>query len=363
MPDSTPQPAVNLFDFERLARERLPNMAYEYIVGGAADEITLQRNRRCFDEILLEPRVLRDVGRVDLSLELLGQTLSHPILLAPTAYHKLFHPDGELESARGAAAANATMVVSTFATVAIEELAEAASGALWFQLYVHPDPEITRDLVQRAEAAGCRALCITVDTPVVGQREHERRVGFALPPELQLANLEKPGSPSAHSAHLSAGGIYTDILDPTLDWDAVERIRSWTGLPIVLKGVLSPADARIAEDAGIDGLIVSNHGARNLDTVPSSIEALPRVMEALRGETAVLLDGGVRRGTDVVKALAYGAKAVLIGRPYLWALAAEGAQGVQRAVEMLRVELETAMVLIGRRSLADIDRSVLWERA
>lgn len=351
---------VNLFEYEPLARRRLSRMAYDYVAGGSADEITLRRNRKAFDTIRLKPRVLVDVSRLDTHLELFGQRFDFPILLAPTAYHKLIHPDGELSTARGAGAGLATLVVSSFSTTSIEDISKAATGRLWFQLYVQPDRDFTRDIVQRAEAAGCQALCITVDTPVLGTRDREKRARFNLPPGMERENLRALGRKATRAPHLTESEVYNEILDPTLTWDTVAWIRSFTKLPIVLKGILAPEDAQLAAKQGVSAILVSNHGARNLDTTPATIEALPAVVEAVEGRIPVLLDGGVRRGTDVVKALALGARAVLIGRPYLWGLAVNGADGVKRVVEMLRTEFEAAMALCGTPSLSQINRSVLW---
>ena len=348
---------LNLFDFEGLAQQRLARMAFEYIASGAGDEITLRRNRDCFDEIRLHPRVLVDVSSIDTTCELFGERLEYPILLAPTAYQQLVHPEGERATARGAGAASALYVVSTFATVALEEIARAASGPLWFQLYVHPDRGFTKELIRRAESAGYRALCVTVDTPMLGIRNREVRAGFHLPPGMERANLKTLGT-AAKMGHFETEGGY--ILDPAVTWETIAWIRSLTSLPVLLKGILSPLDARMAHDHGASGIIVSNHGARNLDTVPATIEALPRVTEAVAGSIPVLMDGGIRRGTDVVKALAYGAKAVLIGRPYLWGLGVAGEDGVQQVVKILRMELQTAMALCGTPSLSMINRNALW---
>ena len=356
-------PLINLFDFEALARQRISRLALEYISSGAGDEITLRRNRERFDEICLQPRVLVDSSRIDTSLELFGEPLDHPILLAPCAYQKLVHQDGEIAAARGAGAARTPFVVSTFATVALEEIASAShvsgDASLWFQLYVHPDHSFTRDLIQRVESAGYRVLCVTVDTPILGVRDRERRAGFHLPPGIERANLKSLGASVTKMGHFEGGGNYS-ILDPAINWDTIAWIRSLTKLPVVLKGVLSPEDAALACQHGASGVIVSNHGGRNLDTVPATIEALPRVIEAVEGRLPVLLDGGVRRGTDIVKALAYGAKAVLIGRPYLWGLGVNGSQGVEQVVRILRMELEASMALCGTPSVARITQSAIW---
>ena len=347
-PSPTTAP-VNLFEFEPLARQRLPPAVWDYIAQGAADEITLRRNREAFDTMRLQPRVLTNVSTLDTRLDLFGQKLEFPILLAPVAAQGQIHAGAEPEAARGASAAGATMIVSTFANARIEDIARAARGRVWFQLYVHRDRQATRDLVQRAEAAGCTVLCITVDSPVIPMRDREKRRGWRLP---------YTGQPVSPGGRVSP--IYADALNPAVTWETVAWIRSFAKIPVLLKGILAPEDARRAASERVAGVIVSNHGGRNLDTTPATIEALPAVVEAVQGQTTILLDGGVRRGTDVVKALALGARAVLIGRPYLWGLAVDGAGGVQRVVEILRAELETAMALCGAPSLALIRRQLVW---
>lgn len=365
-----PRPAdpVTLSDFETLAKRRMTRMAYEYVAGGASDEITLRDNLAAFDRLRLHPRVLMDVSELDTRLTLFGQALEFPILLAPTAYHRLVHPEGEIATVRGAAAAGVTLIASSFATTSIEDMAKAArfpstgsgQAPLWFQLYVNKDRGFTRDLVRRAESAGCRALCVTVDTPVTGLRHRETRSGFALPPGVERKNLKGLGENVAGASHRSVeGSIYSVVLDPALTWKDIEWLRGISKIPILIKGVLSPDDASKGAGIGV-GIIVSNHGGRNLDTVPATIDALPRVADAVNGRVPILMDGGVRRGTDVLKALASGASAVLIGRPYLFALAAQGANGVTQVVKILRREFEMSMALAGRRSLKEIDRSVLW---
>jgi 4-hydroxymandelate oxidase len=363
-PPSSPEAVpASLLDYEPLAQRRLSAMAYEYVAGGAEGEVTLRENRAAFERLRLQPRVLVDVSRLDTKVSLFGQTLESPILLAPTAYHRLIHPEGEIATARGAKAASTTLVVSSFATTAVEDVARAAEGSpLWFQLYAMPDRAFTRDLVERAQAASCRVLCLTVDTPVLGPRNRETRTGFTLPPGLQRENLRGLGAAMAGGGHRpTEGQIYSAVLNPVLTWKDVEWLRSFSKVPLVLKGILSPTDARRAVEAGVAGLIVSNHGGRNLDTVPATIDALPAVADAVEGRIPLLLDGGVRRGTDVLKALARGARAVLIGRPYLWGLAVAGASGVADVVRILRTELEMALALSGHTSLRELDRTVLWE--
>jgi len=354
-----PVEPVSLSDFESLARERVPRMAYEYISGGAADEITLRWNRESFDRIRLRPRILVDVSNLDTRVTLFGQEMPFPILLAPTAYHRLLHPEGELATVRGAGAAGATLVASMLATTTIDEMAKSATRPLWFQTYILKDRGFTRDLVQRAEGAGCKALCVTVDSPVVGVRNRDQRARFTLPPEMERANLKglmRPGG----NLRPPEGDIYTPILDASLVWKEIDWLRSFARAPVLLKGVLNPEDADRAVKAGVSGIIVSNHGARNLDTVPATIDALPEVADRVAGRIPILMDSGVRRGTDVLKALAMGATATLIGRPYLYGLGVAGSDGVRRVVNILHTEFKIAMALTGRPSLRDIDRSALW---
>jgi 4-hydroxymandelate oxidase len=351
---------VSLGDFESLAQGRMSHLAFEYVTGGAGDEITLRENRVAFDRIRLRPRVLVDVSKLDTRVSLLGLELPFPILLAPTAYHRLVHEEGELATVRGANAAGAALVVSSFATTSVEEMSAIATCPLWFQLYVQPDRGFTRELVQRAEQAGCRALCVTVDSPVMGARNREQRLRFALPPGTERANLRGLGKAARATERPNEQKIYSAILDPSLTWREIEWLQSFARVPLLLKGILNPDDARRAAEAGVAGVIVSNHGGRVLDTVPATVDALPMVVDQTAGRVLVLVDGGIRRGTDVLKALALGARAVLIGRPYLYGLGALGAEGVTRVVNVLKSEFEMAMALTGRPTLQGIDRSVLW---
>lgn len=347
-------------DFEREARAQVTPMAWDYITGGAADELTLRWNQEAYQRIRLKPRVLVDVSELDTKIKLFGRELPHPILFAPAAYQKLFHPEGELAVAKGAGATQTTFVVSTSATTSIEDIAAAATEPLWFQLYVQRNRELTQELIRRAENAGYQALVVTVDTPVLGPRYRELRSKFALPPGVERVNLR--GSAGATGAHRpTEREIYSVTLDPTLTWKDIAWLKGITRLPILLKGILTPEDAQRAVDAGVAGLVVSNHGARNLDTLPATIDALPGVTAQVAGKIPVLFDGGIRRGTDILKALALGANAVLIGRPYLFGLGAEGATGVARIVNILRREFESAMALTGRRTVAEIDGSVIWK--
>jgi 4-hydroxymandelate oxidase len=282
-----------------------------------------------------------------------------PILLAPTAYHRLVHPEGELATVKGADAAGATLIASMLATTTVEDMAKVSTRPLWFQTYILKDRGFTRDLAQRAEGAGCKAICVTVDSPVVGVRNRDQRARFSLPPEMERANLKglmRPGG----NLRPQEGDIYTPILDASLVWKEIDWLRSFARAPVLLKGILNPEDADRAVKSGASGIIVSNHGARNLDTVPATIDALPEVADRIAGRVPILMDSGVRRGTDVFKALALGATAVLIGRPYLYGLGVAGSEGVRRVVNILQTEFKVAMALGGRPSLRDIDRSALW---
>ena len=327
-------------------------MAYEYVASGAADEHTVRWNREAFDRMRLRPRVLRDVAAVDLRMTLLGREHAFPILLAPTAYHRVLHPDGEIATARGAAAAGITWIVSVGTTTPLQEIAAAAASPLWFQLYFQSDRAFTRDLVQQVEASGCEVLCLTVDSPILGPRNRQVRAGFKLPAEVSTPHL------------YDIGQRKQAVMDPrriATTWQDVEWLRGFSTLPLVLKGILDGEDASRAVQAGAAGIIVSNHGGRNLDTAVAAIDALPEVVDHVGGRVPVLVDGGIRRGTDVIKSLALGAAAVLIGRPYCYGLSVGGSDGVRRVVEILRGELEAAMMLSGVRAIKDIDRAVLWD--
>ncbi|HEX2203277.1 MAG TPA: alpha-hydroxy acid oxidase [Longimicrobium sp.] len=358
--DPPPAEPQTLEAYEAAARAVLPRPAYDYYAGGAEDEATLRGNRAAYGRFWLRPRVLVDVGSVDLSVELLGERLSMPVLLAPTAFQRMAHPDGECASARAARAAGTLLVCSTLSTCTVEETCAAAPGPAWFQLYVYRDREITRDMVRRAEAAGCTALVLTVTMPVLGRRERDVRNGFRLPDGVEMANfrgLRHAAFPDARGSRFEA--FVNAEFDRTLGWEAVEWLRSVTRLPVLLKGVVTPEDAALAVAHGADGVIVSNHGGRQLDGAEPTLFALPRVAEAVDGRVPVLMDGGIRRGTDVAKALALGARAVLVGRPYLWGLAAGGQAGVERVLALLRAELERALALLGRPTVAAVDRSAV----
>lgn len=348
-------------DYQAYARERMSEQAWAYLAGGAADELTLQDNRQAFDRLRLRSRVLQDLRGGNTRLRLFGQDYEHPIFVAPVAYQKLAHADGELACVLGASALRAGMVVSTQASIELETIAAQSQTPLWFQLYIQPDRDFTAALVRRAEAAGYRALVLTVDAPVSGIRNREQRAGFALPAGIEAVNL-RGMRPLAVSADPSASSLLLGgpLLNAAPTWADLAWLRAQTRLPILLKGILSAADAEQALAAGVDGLIVSNHGGRTLDGLPATIEALPEVAAAVQGRVPVLLDGGIRRGTDILKALALGADAVLVGRPCIFALAAAGAVGVAHVLQLLRAELEVAMALTGCADLASIGPQTIW---
>ena len=355
---------ASLADHEHLAQAALDANAWAYFSGGAADEITLRANRSAWDDITLQPRVLQALAGGHTQIQLLGRTLAHPILLAPIAFQKMAHPDGELASAVAAAALGAGMVLSTQSSTPLEAVAAAmlgdsGRGALWFQLYLQHDRGFTRELVQRAEAAGYEALVLTVDAPTSGTRDRERRAGFRLPPGISAVNLAGLAPPPRAELRPGQSALFDDLLRHAPTWDDIAWLQSITRLPVLLKGVLHQGDARQAAALGVAGLIVSNHGGRTLDTAPASAHALPRIADAVQGTLALLVDGGIGRGTDVLKAMALGASAVLLGRPAIYGLAHAGAAGVAHVLRLLRDELEIAMALTGCRTLAQATPALL----
>jgi len=357
-----PASVASVADYEPLARERMTEQAWAYVTGGAADEWTLRENGAAFQRLLLRTRALRDLSRGSTRLELFGQTFRFPILLAPVAHQKLVHPDGELATAVAASAVQAGMIVSTQASVPLEEIARHATAPLWFQLYIQPDRDFTRELMKRAEAAGYKALVVTVDAPVTGARNREQRAGFALPAHAEAVNLRgmRP-PPPAQQGNEPAGEMLLSgpLLAAAPTWRDLEWLRSLTSLPILIKGVMTAEDAERAIAEGIEGIVVSNHGGRTLDSQPATIDVLPEIAAAVGGRIPLLIDGGIRRGTDILKALALGADAVLIGRPYIYGLAAAGATGVCHVINLLRAELEIALALTGCPDLEAVDASLV----
>lgn len=372
---------VNVEDLRRAARRRMPRAVFDYVEGGAEDEVTLRRNREGFSDLELVPRTLRDVDAVDLSTDILGCRSSLPVALSPTGFTRMMHRDGELGVARSAARAGIPYTLSTMGTTSIEDVAAVSAGPLWFQLYVWRDRGLGRELIDRAKRAGCRALMLTVDTPVTGARERDLRNGLTIPPALSLRTFvdgaRRPawwwglltGEPMtfANVSHVAAEptGVMAFVarqFDPTVTWDDIAwMVEAWDG-PFVVKGVLSAEDARRAAALGVNGVVVSNHGGRQLDHARAPIEALTEVVDAVGGDLEVLVDSGFRRGTDIAKALAVGARAAMIGRPYLYGLGAAGEAGVDRTIAILAEELRRTMQLLGATSVADLDRTVLRHR-
>ena len=337
---------LNVWDFERLAAERLDEGARGYYAGGAGDELTLQDNVEAFRRRRLRPRMLVDVEACTTATTVLGQDVSMPLLVAPVAFQRVAHPDGEVAMARAAKAAGTIMCLSTLATATPAEV--AATGApLWFQLYVFRDEGVTRELIAQARDGGFRALVLTIDAPVRGNRERDVRSAFTIPDDIRIAPLGRGG--------ITPKQVFDDI-SASLTWHDLERICSESGLPLLVKGVLTAEDAELACRHGASGIVVSNHGGRQLDGVPATLDVLEEVVEAVDGRVEVLVDGGVRRGTDVIKALALGAQAVLAGRAVLWGLAADGEAGARRVLELLQAEILGALQLVGCTSPAAVTR-------
>ncbi len=374
--------AFTIDDLRRLARRRLPRAVFDFVEGGAGDEQTVVRNRAAFERLLFQPKVLVDVSKREQATVVFGDRIETPVLLSPTGMAGLCWPKGEAAAARAAHEAGTIYTLSTHSSCSIEEVAAGAPGPLWFQLYVWQNRDLTRSFVERARAAGYRALLLTVDVPVISRRERDLRNGFTVPPRLTarnvldtvrrvgwirrvlfgprltLANLVgAPGAPRTDIVTLA--GVANRQVDPSIAWGDLVWFRSlWSG-PLLLKGVLTAADARRAAEHGVDGLVVSNHGGRQLDGVPATIEALPEIVDAVGGRIDVLLDGGVRRGADVVRALALGARAVMVGRPYLYGLAAGGPAGVRHAIDTLAREVDQVLALVGVPRVGDLDRTIV----
>lgn len=352
---------LNLHDYEVAARACLDTMTWDYIQGGSGDEVTLAANRSAFERLRLRPRVLVDVSNCDVRTTALGIPLTMPVMVAPVGCQCIAHAEGECATASVLDKVGSLMVVSTMSTQSIEAIAARATGPLWFQSYIFRNRAVSESLIRRAEAAGYRAIVVTVDAPYLGQRERDMRNGFGLAAPLRFANFDDNNAlASAHTPGSSGLAVHArTTFDPSFTWSDLHWIRSITRLPILLKGVLTAEDARCAVEHGVAGIIVSNHGGRQLDGAVATIEALPEVVDAVGGRCEVYLDGGIRRGSDIVKALAFGARAVMIGRPVLWGLAVGGAAGVAQIFELLRAELELAMALLGRPTIHSIDRTSL----
>lgn len=348
---------LNLFDYETAAADKMAAPYYAYYAGGVADNLSVRDNRAAFERLRLRPRMFRNVSQQSLKTAVSNIPQTMPLMIAPAAMHKLAHPDGELGTARAAKALGITQLLSTMSTVAVEEIT-AVGHNVWFQLYLFKDREVSKRIVQRAEAAGCQALVLTVDVPVAGLRENLVRAGFRTPDTLPFPNLVVEGKE----------GWQTDLLrtvaqnfDAALTWDDIAWLRDISSLPIWVKGILREDDAQLAVEAGVDGIIVSNHGGRQLDTAVAPIDALPEVVAAVGDSVDILLDGGVRRGSDVLKAIARGAKAVLLGRPPLWGLAVNGQAGATHVLELLRDELLNVMAQCGCATIEDITPDLIFD--
>ncbi len=352
---------INLWEYEAAAKSNLTEMLWNFYAGGAWDEFTVRENNMAFSQVWLRPRILNNVEQRDLHISVLSRPLRFPVAVSPSAFHALAHPDGELATARAAASLGTLMAASTFSNKSMEDIAAARNDVnkqapLWFQLYPLRDRGLMRTLVQRAQASGYAAICVTVDTAVSGRRERDLRTPLTPSPDMVLGNFsDLPLNTDARSLIQ----YVTNQIDPSFGWKDLRWLRSITSLPIVLKGVLRADDAAKAIDHGVAGLFVSNHGGRQLDGAIPTIRALPEIVEAAKGYAEVYLDSGVRRGTDVLKALALGAQCVFVGRPIVWGLSVDGETGVRHVLEMLGHELSIAMALAGCASIADIDQSLV----
>lgn len=360
MTGPVPPDVVSAADYERHARERLPADIWAYIAGAGGDGLTQGRNRTAFDKIELAGRVLADMSGASTAATFLNMELPFPLLIAPVAYQRLAHPQGELATALGAATCGAAMCVSTLASTSLEEIAAHGTAPLIFQLYMQYRREDTLSLVHRAQEAGYHALMVTVDVPVNGVRNAEQRAGFRLPADIRPVNIEGMAGPVSHAGP-GESPVFKGLLDGAPDWADIEWLRGQTNLPIILKGIVHPLDAERAVQLGVDAIGVSNHGGRALDTLPASIVALEAVARQVAGRVPLLFDGGIRRGTDILKALALGADACMIGQPIMHALAVAGPVGVAHLLAIMRAELEVAMTLTGITSIAAIDSNALWK--
>jgi L-lactate dehydrogenase (cytochrome) len=372
---------VNIEDLRAAARRRLPRALFDYIDGGAEDERTLRANHADFARYVFRPRVLVDVSRRDQSTTVLGERVASPLILAPTGFTGVFWPRGEAAAARAAGAKGLIFTASTMSICPMEEIARAATGPLWYQLYVWRSRDVVRSLIERAKAAGYRALVVTADTPVLGQRERDVRSGLVFPPRITVRNLldsarrvswlraflthPRPtfgnfvGTPGVERDAVSLAGFTTRQFSPAVSWADIAWFRSvWQG-PMAIKGIVCAEDARLAVEHGVEAVIVSNHGGRQLDDAPSAVDALPEVVDAVAGRAEVILDGGIRRGSDVVKAVALGARACMVGRAFNYGVAAAGERGAALAIEILQQEIDRCLALIGRPTLADLDRSAV----
>ena len=355
-----PQHIVSTHDYQQQARHHIDDNAWHYLVGGAGDEITANANESTFQQYLLKTKVLSDVRGGHTQLSLFGRHYQHPIFLAPVAYQTLFHPQGERATALAAHAMNTPFTVSSLSSTLLEDIRSEDEQALWFQLYFQAERQQTLSLVQRAELLGYQVLVVTVDAPLAGIRNREQRMGFQLPSHVHAVNLTRSSGEASH--HQSDSFVFNQLMANAPTWDDIEWLLSVSRLPVVIKGILSPEDAEKAISVGVAGIVVSNHGGRILDGVLPSLAALPDIIKTVNGRVPVFLDGGIRRGSDVFKALALGASAVFIGRPYIYALASAGALGVAHLIRTLHEEFEITMALCGCRDLSAITRACVIKK-
>lgn len=355
---------VNLRDYEAAARRKMLPAAYDYFAGGALDESTLRDNEAAFATFQLRPRALRGVQSPDTRISLCGEEIALPIIVSPTAFHGLAHPDGEVATAAAAGAVGTIMTISTTANCSIDEIAAASQAPVWFQLYLMKDRGISEDLVRAAEAAGCRAVVLTIDVPAWGRRERDMRNGFTLPPGTVIRSLMLPGREKFYDGTMPMlfSQFASERFKRDFTWADVEWLRGFTRLPVFVKGIIRPEDALRAAELGAAGIFVSNHGGRQLDGCIPTCLALPDIAEVLEGRTPIIVDGGIRRGTDVLKVIALGATAAGIGRPTIWGLAAGGREGVEKVLQALRDEFSNAMALCGCAKVSDITRDLVQSR-
>lgn len=348
---------INVSDFEAFAKKNLDSSIFDFFYGGASNEVTLKENETSFDSIKLIPRILRGITDPDTTATIFGQSVSSPIVIAPMAFQKLGHPKGEQATARGAKLANVIMTASLYSTTSLKEIITESLLKPWFQLYILKDRNLTKEIIKLAESLECQALVLTVDAPVYGKRERELRNPLTM--NIELPDVLEVSKQLAFKIKLSQAKQLSSFLEPALSWHDIAWSRSVTKMPIILKGVLRADDAKTALEHGVNGIIVSNHGGRQLDSTPATIYMLPKIAEAIDGKIDIFMDGGIRRGTDIIKALAFGAKAVLIGRPIIWGLITEGETGVHKVLSILHQELKLAMVLCGCKTIKEITSDLI----
>lgn len=345
-----PNDLVSLKDYERYAKERMDLNSLAYVCSGAGDEVTYRKNQESFQEIYLEANTLEDLSGANTKIELFGQTYETPIFLAPVAYQKLVDNNGEIATVQASNAMNCCMCVSSFSSSTLEDISSVSSSPLWFQLYIQPEMSVNLELIKKAEKLGYKALVITIDAPISGIRNVEQRFGFSLPNDVSAVNINNP---------FQSNNQYENVFDivknlPT--WKDIEFIKNSTNLPVILKGITSVSYAKKALEIGVDGIVVSNHGGRTLDTLAPSIKVLPKISKVINGKIPILFDGGIRRGTDIIKAIALGADAVMIGRPIMYGLATAGALGVAHTLKILKEELEIAMIFTGCKDIESLKK-------